>query len=281
MSRLVRITVLVENTAGGSGLLGEHGMAFWVEAGSRRILFDTGQGMVLQPNAARLGISLAQTDTIVLSHGHYDHTGGLAGVLKIAPQATVVAHPAAFKEKYHQSGDGTPRSIGIVLGDEDEVRNRASDVILTERPREICEGVFVTGEIPRTTDFEDTGGAFFLDEACREPDRLLDDQAVFFDTKGGTVVLLGCAHSGVINTLRYVRQLTDNKPMYAVMGGTHLIGASEDRLNRTVEELAGFDIDLLGPCHCTGMAGMARIWAAFPGKCIGCMVGKKMELELS
>ena len=279
MNQPVHITILVENTAAGRGLLGEHGLAFWIEAGHRRILFDTGQGVVLKQNAQHLEIPLASADAIVLSHGHYDHTGGLAQALKVAPQAKVFAHPGAFQAKYQRNDDGTVRDVGMPLLNEDGVRKKAGDLIWTNQPTEICDGVFVTGEIPRISDFEDTGGPFFLDEGCQQPDPLIDDQAMFFESSLGTVVLLGCAHAGVVNTLQYIQQLTDKRPIHAVMGGMHLVNASPERIDRTVKAIRKLGVDCLAPAHCTGMVAMARLWMEYPDRCRHCGVGTTMEFE--
>ena len=278
-TRAIRVTVLVENTPGGPGLPGEHGLAFWVEAGPKRVLFDTGQGKALSGNAHKLGVSLERTDAVVLSHGHHDHTGGLAQVLQAAPQAKVFAHPRAFQKKYGRNDDGTGRDIGIRRPDEDKARGRAEDLIWTNQPTEICHGLFVTGEIPRATDLEDTGGKFFVDEQCLRPDPLIDDQAMFFDSAAGTVVLLGCAHAGVINTLRYVRELTGGKPVYAVMGGMHLVNATPERIDRTAEALRQLNVARLGLAHCTGIGAAARLCSAFPGRCFACSAGTVVEYQ--
>ena len=103
------------------------------------------------------------------------------------------------------------------------------------------------------------------DPDCTRGDLLTDDQAMFFESADGTVVLLGCAHAGVINTLHYITELTDNRPISAVMGGMHLLNASPERIDRTVESLRRFDVDLLGPSHCTGMAAITQLWMAFVG----------------
>ncbi|RLC19902.1 MAG: MBL fold metallo-hydrolase [Deltaproteobacteria bacterium] len=277
MKRNISVTVLVENTARDRGTIGEHGLAFWIETGSARILFDTGQGMALPNNAKRLDIPLDRTDAVVLSHGHYDHTGGLLQVLAGAPGATVHAHPGVFDPKFARNPDGTSRAIGMPEPDEAGVRKRARDLVLNRGPVEVADGIFITGEIPRVTSFEDTGGPFFLDPGCTRPDPVLDDQALFFDTPAGLVVILGCAHAGVINTLRHIRGLAGDRPVHAVMGGMHLVAASRRRMDRTLEELQGIDPDRLGPAHCTGMAACVALWTAFPGRCFACRVGTRIE----
>jgi 7,8-dihydropterin-6-yl-methyl-4-(beta-D-ribofuranosyl)aminobenzene 5'-phosphate synthase len=272
-----RITVLVENTAGGRGLLAEHGLSFWIELGHKRILFDTGQGNVLSGNASRLGIQLELADAIVLSHGHYDHTGGLGDALQGVGRPKVYAHPAAFAPKFARNTDGTARDIGISCLGPQDVRERA-EFVRVEGPTEVCEGLRLTGPVPRTTDFEDTGGAFFRDKDCTEPDDLIDDQAAFVDTPAGTVVILGCAHAGVINTLRHIQTLTNGRPIRTVIGGMHLLNANPERMDKTVAELRRLDVQRLLPCHCTGLGAVARLWHEFPGRCAACPVGAVVEV---
>ena len=275
----IRITVLVENTATGQGLLAEHGLACWIEYGSQRVLFDSGQGLVLAGNAYRLGVPLYDADAIVLSHGHYDHTGGLVGPLGRNPRGTVFAHPACLAPKTMRTPSGTARDVGIPEAARRVMTERTAPWVKTVEPKQVADGLTVTGPIPRVTDFEDTGGPFFLDNDCLQPDPLADDQALFFDTQQGTVVLLGCAHAGVINTLLYIRQLTGGRPIHTVMGGMHLVQASTERLERTIEELQRLGVQRLGPAHCTGSRAVAALWNAFPQQCFDYHVGTRVEFD--
>ncbi|MGB2988117.1 MAG: MBL fold metallo-hydrolase, partial [Phycisphaerae bacterium] len=131
MIQSLRITVLVENTVGARGLTAEHGLALWIEADGMNILFDTGQGPALTVNAKALGIDLRKTDAVVLSHGHYDHTGGLDRVLGDLERAAVYVHPQAFEAKFGRRGDGTASYIGSPIRSIDQIRPHVSEVVFT------------------------------------------------------------------------------------------------------------------------------------------------------
>ncbi len=276
----VCMTVLVENTAAGAGLLAEHGLACWIDVAGQHVLFDSGQGLALRHNAQRMHIPLETVGAVVVSHGHYDHTGGLADILDAGGRATVFAHPACLEPKYMCTQHGPVRDVGMPVSASQAIRQRSAVWCQTVEPTCVVSGLTVTGPIPRVTDFEDTGGPFFRDCACQLEDPLTDDQALFFEAEQGTVVLLGCAHAGVINTLRYVQQLTRGQPIHSVMGGMHLVQASEERLSRTIEELRGLGIQRLGPAHCTGSRAVAALWTAFPGQCFDYRVGTRLEFTL-
>ncbi len=273
----MRITTLVENTASRSCLLAEHGLAFWIEADGFRLLFDTGQSGVVVHNAERLGIDLATADAVALSHGHYDHSGGLEAAAALLRTKRIYAHPVAFRRKYTRDDPGGGgRFIGMPPASKKAVMDHVR-VIPTGVPVEVGGGLLLTGEIPRLTTFEDTGGFFFEDPACTHPDTLPDDQALFFDTPSGLVVVLGCAHSGIVNTLLHIRSLRPERPFRAVVGGMHLVHASELRLERTIQALHDMKVRELHPLHCTGCHAMARLENAFPG-CVGaCPVGTTLE----
>jgi 7,8-dihydropterin-6-yl-methyl-4-(beta-D-ribofuranosyl)aminobenzene 5'-phosphate synthase len=152
------------------------------------------------------------------------------------------------------------------------------ELTATEAPTEVAAGLMVTGAIPRVTDFEDVGGSFFKDAACRQPDDLADDQAAFLETAAGTIVILGCAHAGIVNTLHYIRQLVPGRPIHTVIGGAHLAAADEARMNKTVEALREIGVQRLFPLHCTGVQAAARLRKAFPDRVRSCPVGTKVDL---
>lgn len=248
----VKVTLLVENTVQRRGLLAEHGLSYAIDFGGRRVLFDTGQTPeVLANNASRLDWPLARVEAVVLSHGHFDHTGGLPAVLEAAPAARIFIHPAALAPKFQRVegkiGDysTTPPSLAA-LG-----RHRAN-VRPTTGVTEVVPGLFATGEIPRTNDYETTGGAFYLDAGGLTVDPIVDDQSLFFRAADGVVIILGCSHAGVVNTVDYVLSLHPGEPLAAVIGGMHLWKTSSEHRRRVGAQLLSRKPKLLAGCHCAG-----------------------------
>ena len=278
MSTKGTLIVLVDNQASDAGLVAEHGLAVHLDLGTQRLLFDTGQTGAVLANAQRLGVDLTSVDTVALSHGHYDHTGGLADVLGgLLGKVTVYAHASALQRKYHHA-NATARSIGMPDRCLESLGRRGVNLHMVSGPIEIAPGVFLTGEVPRCHGEEQTDEGFRLDVEGSHVDSLPDDQSLFMRTPAGTVVLLGCAHAGVINTLDYIHRLTDGDPVRAVLGGVHLRSASDERIAWTIEALRRFSIERLYPAHCTGARAMAAFEAAFPGRCLPGGVGVTLRI---
>jgi 7,8-dihydropterin-6-yl-methyl-4-(beta-D-ribofuranosyl)aminobenzene 5'-phosphate synthase len=197
----------------------------------------------------------------------------------IAHAFDLLLRDAAASAKFSANADGRIRSVGMTETSLRAVHEAGDSVVWTIKPTEVLEGIFITGEIPRQNSFEDTGGRFFLDEACTQPDRLLDDQALFFDTPEGLVVILGCGHAGVVNTLEYIQHITNGRPIYSLLGGMHLLTASPERMAKTIETFRRLRIQRIAPAHCTGISAVAQLWAAFPGRCSPCATGTSMTFQ--
>ncbi|MBN1972454.1 MAG: MBL fold metallo-hydrolase, partial [Sedimentisphaerales bacterium] len=208
------VLVLVNNTTSRADLIAEHGLSLWIEYEGKQVLFDTGQSNAVINNAKQLGVELSRTDAVVISHGHYDHTGGLSAALDIAAKAKVYLHPSATELKFGRK-DRVAEYIGMSEPAKKAIHGR--HVIWTAEPAYLFPGVAVTGQVPRTNRFEDVGGAFFLDDNCQKSDNLLDDQTLFIESSKGLVVIFGCAHSGVVNILDYISKLTGCEKIYAVI----------------------------------------------------------------
>jgi 7,8-dihydropterin-6-yl-methyl-4-(beta-D-ribofuranosyl)aminobenzene 5'-phosphate synthase len=247
----VTITTLSENTAN-YGLLGEWGLSILVEAEGKRILFDTGLGASAVHNAHVLRVDLRPLDGIVLSHGHNDHTGGLRDVLRETGPVEVIGHPEIWKPK--RAGN---RDMHIFIGipfRQEELESLGASFNLTRDPVWIGEDIVTTGEIPMVTDYEQIDPHVLLVEGDDViPDPVVDDLSLVVKTEDGLVVILGCAHRGVINTLLHAQDLTGEKRIHAVVGGIHLIGGSEERLIRTASDIRELGVKRLGVSHCTGL----------------------------
>jgi len=274
----MRMVTLCENSAGlRREVLAEHGFSAYVEFDGTRLIFDAGQTTTSVHNARVLGIDLAGVP-IALSHGHYDHTGGLASLLEETGPVPVYAHPDVFDARYSRRG-GVLRQNGIPF-DREALEEMGAEFNLSRNAREISPGLWLTGEVPRSTDFEgtDTDQVILSENGEIAIDPLLDDQALVLVLARGLFVLLGCAHSGMINTLIHAGRVTNVDTILGVAGGTHLGFGGEDNLSKTIEALRALDLEILAPSHCTGFAAASALKAEFPDRFILNTVGTEIVL---
>ena len=259
----VRITTLSENTAS-YGFLAEWGLSILIEVDGLRILMDTGLSFSAVHNAQLMGIDLSTIDRIVLSHGHADHTGGLREVLKIKGAVDIIAHPNVWTSKYtRRDGQTEEQYIGIPFSRE-ELESRGARFNLTREPAHISENIMTTGEIPMVSGYEEVENNLFVKEGnALQQDSLADDLAMVIDTESGLVVILGCAHRGIVNTLRRAQSLTGKELIYAAVGGTHLFRASPKRIEKTIADLREMGIQKIGASHCTGFRASAQLAQEF------------------
>lgn len=275
----IKITCLVENSVAlSTRLWGEHGMSVLIEEDNSVTLFDTGQsGDVLLHNMQELNIDPHSITNIVLSHGHYDHTGGLKALIELIGPRPIYGHPDVFNQRFSERPDGSLKPVDIPFSKEsltDLTWHLDSNVI------PVTEAIYTTGEIPRLEPLENEGDERLkvcTSENCSSlaKDPLKDDMSLVVKTSKGLVVLLGCCHAGVINTLNQIEKTFPNKKIYAMMGGTHLAKASEARLMATEKRVE--KIPKIGFSHCTGLPVSARFLIRFPEQTFVFQVGSVLE----
>ncbi|MHA1798312.1 MAG: MBL fold metallo-hydrolase, partial [Candidatus Helarchaeota archaeon] len=231
-----------------------------------KYLFDTGassKGII--NNIEALKVNLKDLDAIILSHGHYDHTGGLISILEkdFLKKIDLVCHPNALKPKFSRLKNSL-RDIGMPFNPKILENNDKINLITEKDPHFFSKSIFTTGEIERNNEFEKVPERFrtILDEE-EVKDEILDDQALVFILGSGALILGGCSHSGVINTINKVITLSGSKNITALFGGFHLISANFDVIQKTMVELKKFNIEMIGPCHCTGQYASNLIMTDF------------------
>ncbi|NPV49466.1 MAG: MBL fold metallo-hydrolase, partial [Armatimonadetes bacterium] len=255
----------------GRSFLAEHGFSLLVETpDSPRVLFDAGATRHVVPhNLAQLRLDMARdVGLTVLSHGHSDHTGCLDGL-----RCPIHAHPAALGPRYLFRGgefrfDLTSRQLPFV-------RDRLQ---LASGPTEVSAGVLATGEIPRPLAWEQPRGFRRLHGRHLVDDPVVDDQALVISTRRGLVVAAGCAHAGIINTVRHAQELTGQREVLAIVGGFHLIDADAEKLERSVAALQELEPTLIAPNHCTGFRAMAALAGAFGDRFRYVTAGTRLQL---
>jgi 7,8-dihydropterin-6-yl-methyl-4-(beta-D-ribofuranosyl)aminobenzene 5'-phosphate synthase len=302
-----RTDMLVESTAtvkrfADKPLLAEHGLAMLIDLddGAARVLWDAGvTPIALLENMRRMEIDPATIQKVALSHGHDDHTTALTEVLRamrLRPdfrkwekdtpvtemrrwaegrRVPVVVHPAAFRERWARDPEGA--YYGPMLPPpQAEWEAAGAEIVLVEGPYELAPGCWTTGPVPRRS-FEHAGipsRLFYRQDDGLLPDQIEEDQAIVINVRDkGLVVVAGCAHAGIVNTVEYAREISGEERVWAILGGFHLGRTSEEEIGRTVEAIRGFRPAVVAPSHCTGFEAIQRFAADLPESFVQGLVG--------
>ncbi|MCT4686551.1 MBL fold metallo-hydrolase [Vallitalea sp.] len=261
------ITTLIENSKGKHlSLLNEHGISFLIEVNNKKILFDTGQSGDFIENASTLGKDLKDIDMVILSHGHYDHTGGFRRFVEnVTSDFKLYIHKNAFSRKY--SFDNTHYKFSGNSFDKNFLEdNNVESHFVDEDILEIDKGIYITSNFDRVTSFEKINPRFYYENNDKYTLDNFDDEIMLaLDTPEGLVVILGCSHPGVINMLKTLIKRT-GKSINTIIGGTHLVRADEVRIRQTIEHLKAVGIKKLGISHCTGENAMNQMKQEFGDK---------------
>lgn len=286
----LEMQILVENVSGPVGTLGESGFSVLSKVqfsdSELKILFDTGPSPVaFLNNIKKLRVDLTTIDAIVLSHGHLDHVGGLKEAIALTKKRIpVICHPQALSPKI-LTDKGKSFDVGIQkLYKSIEDLKKEADLLTTTTSHEFTESVMTTGEVPRSNDYE-VLSEFLKDVTTMKngkiiPDEIEDDLSLVFHlTDDSIVILAGCCHAGIVNTVTKAIELTDSRKIVGVVGGLHLYDASYDRLSWTVQELKKYPMKVIAPCHCTGFRGKCALSTAFGKKFLNTAVSSIIKFE--
>lgn len=258
----LKLTVLAENRVANPQLVGEQGLSIFVETPHGNLLFDLGQTDTFYNNACKLNIDLQSVENIIFSHGHFDHTGGLPVFLNKVKKGDIICHPALLNKKYRIYPEGK-LDIGIPWEVAD-MKESGAQFIFKSHKFEVLPDIYISGEIPRHSEYEQ------LDESYQQRvkesyihDELHDDMCLIINSSKGLIILLGCGHAGPINSIKHAMRLLGQEKIYAVIGGMHLLHASEEKIDKIIQALMILNPDFLVPLHCTGFLAINKIFNKF------------------
>lgn len=262
-------------------MLAEHGLSIWIEKDNKNILFDTGQSDLFSLNAEQTGIEISKADLLVLSHGHYDHTGGVPEFCRINHHAPVYIHQGAFQKRYH--GEGPGKCIGIPWSKKgsSEIEIPSGRLVVNKGPVNIDENIVLSGEIPSTQPFEGVPQNFYIDDGNGNlsQDMIIDEQMLLIRGDAGIYVFVGCSHAGIINCIKYAQKLFPNDKITGVIGGMHLDGVSDIRLQMTIQHFLDLGLQTVIPLHCTGLQAICEMKRFLKEQCRMLTVGDECILE--
>lgn len=271
------LTIVVDNCAQQRGTMAEHGFAVWITRGEEHTLFDTGGGMTLATNLRALNKDVRDLRRVILSHGHWDHTGGLKVVLNDRGSTDILAHPGIFTERYSiKKREATPQYVDASLPfSRQELEQAGACFQLSREFTEINPGLWFSGEIPRHQGWTTSDPSLVLSQDDRYiPDHILDDVSLVLDTEKGTVALFGCAHAGADTILDCLADRTGHNTFYAVIGGMHLSKADEQRVDQIIACLEKYQVQQVVATHCTGFQAMAALYQHFRERFVFSSVGR-------
>ncbi len=252
-----RLTVAMDNFALRGNVRAEHGFSLLVESAEGCLLVDTGKSDLTVANLKSLGVRPESIGRVVITHGHYDHAGGLMPLLSAGARPNVYVSPDAFRGKFAR-GKVKWRRVGVDWTPGD-VETAGGGLVMADSPVEAVPGIWLTGLISEIVPFPAGKKKLFVETASgrRVPDPFEDERAVVLDAPGGLVVLSGCGHRGILNAVAAARELLPERPVQAVLGGMHLASAAHDEVRALAESLRDQGVFFVGPAHCTGLDAWA------------------------
>jgi 7,8-dihydropterin-6-yl-methyl-4-(beta-D-ribofuranosyl)aminobenzene 5'-phosphate synthase len=257
-------------------LVGEHGLSFYIETGVARLLFDTGQSSLFLDNAHHLGIDLSSLDAVVLSHGHYDHGGGLAALAELTRRPfPLYAGKGLTDSRYSKVGD---KLVSIGLEAVTAAISKAFPVCIVESRSEIAKGLCILPKADRADGSFASQRFRRICEGTEVVDCFDDELSLVAHDEEGIAVITGCAHRGIVNIAKAAMAAFPGRPLKALIGGLHLVDASSDAVAKTATAVAALEPKAVYCSHCTGLSGYAALCAAMPGKVSWLSCGTRIDL---
>ena len=270
----MKFRFLIENKTERSGILAEHGLSIYIEAREKKILFDAGATNLFAANAAKLKVDLGEVDFAVVSHGHYDHTGGFPIFHQINLNAPIYIHRNALRVSY--GTEGGPLEDGGVLDKEPsgiawsdkELKELAPQLLFTDGPVEITEDIKLTGTVPVPEDFRPTERFYHYEGDTLVEDDMSHEQCLVIREPEGLYIFSGCSHRGVINALRAGKSMFPEEKVAVLVAGMHLYSASKEDRIRVIEQVEAENMQQVMPVHCTGIDAICELRARLGDKCV-------------
>jgi len=266
---LIPNTDFIKRTSGPHhNFIAEHGFSALIETDDEKVLIDTGvTGIAMKHNLDLMGVKMKDIDVIVFSHGHNDHTGGLDKV-----RGKIIAHPDSFYERCLSPKPGVKYDLTSP-----KPNPKKHKIEYHTEPVKLAKGVMTTGEVPRVHKWEELPVFKIVKDGKEQKDDVMDDMGIVINTKKGLVVIQGCSHAGIINTVIAAKEVSGVDKVHCVIGGFHLIGPAEKKIDRTIGEFKKLDIDKVIPIHCTGFEGIKQVSLQMPEQFEYCTVGCEIE----
>ncbi|MCI8646899.1 MAG: MBL fold metallo-hydrolase [Firmicutes bacterium] len=270
----MKFQFLIENKTDTSGCVAEHGLSIYIEAQGKRIVFDAGASELFAENAKKLGVDLSRADAMIISHGHYDHTGGVPTFCRINKDAPVYIHKEAFYETYgmdNGSIDKEPCGIRWTQEEREQIEPR---LIKTEGPLWLSDNIVISGTIPADPNRRQTEDFYRrLPDERLVPDEMAHEQILVVREPEGLYVFSGCSHRGVIPAVSYARELFGGERIAVLTAGMHLYSAGQEMREKVIGQILSEKLDTVIPVHCTGINAICDLKAALGAKCIAAATG--------
>lgn len=269
----MKIQFLMENKTDGPGCVAEHGLSIYIQAQGKSLLFDTGASSLFARNAEAMGVDLSEAEALIISHGHYDHTGGVPEFCRINKDAPVYIHKEGFYETYgkkHGKMEEQPCSIRWTARERKEIEPR---IIKTENPLWLSENMVISGTIPAEPGQQTETFYRKMPDKSFAADPMDHEQILVIREPEGLYVFSGCSHRGVIPAVSYARKLFNGERIAALIAGMHLYSAGEETRGRVVKQILSEEMDLVIPVHCTGIDAICDLKAALGEKCVAATAG--------